>query len=215
MRDIVFFREGLVNMEKKKIQELIKNREKYCVEENFVGIGSTRKVFKVSEYVIKIHKHNLGYKQSKNELIIYKKMWEKGFNELVAQTYYVDESLSIQKYYKPIALRNNQSYKLDMKKDTKLFPNKYEEILKLLEEEFDCFDLEDTSNYGLNEQGKLIFIDYGMTKKLYEEEWRPLAESGIIRQIEYDYCNVCGIKKELHIYGDNDSDRRCYMCGKE
>lgn len=202
-------------MGENKIQEIIKNKEKYCVEENFIGIGSTRKAFKVFEYVIKIHKHSLGYKQSKNELDIYNKMLKKGLNDLFAQTYYVDESISIQKYYKPVELRDNQTFKLNIKKDLKLLPNKYEEVLHLLEREFDCFDLQDTSNYGLNEQGKLIFIDYGMTTSLFEKEWMPLVGAGILPQIDYELCHVCGIIKELRMYGENDHDRRCYECGKE
>jgi len=202
-------------MEEKVLQEIIRNWEEYCSEENFIGIGSTRKVFKVFDYVVKLHLHSIGLEQSKNELNIYRKMLERELNKLFAPTYYVDEFISIQKYYNPVEMRDNQSFEIDIEKDKNLIPAKYGEVLCLLDKEFDCFDLKDSSNYGLNEQGKLTFIDYGMSKSLYEKQWVPLAEAGILPQIYYDFCSVCGIKKELRMYGDNDNDKRCYKCGKE
>lgn len=84
-----------------------------------------------------------------------------------------------------------------------------------LDQEFDSFDLKDSDNYGLNEQGKLVFIDFGMTKSLYETEWVPLAEVGVLPQIDFDFCTVCGEQKELRMYGEDDGDKRCYSCGKE
>jgi len=92
------------------LQEIIENWNNYCNEENFIGIGSTRKVFRVTDYVVKLHIHLIGYKQSKNELDIYNVMVKKGLNELFAQTYYVDECISIQKYYQPLQLKDNQSF---------------------------------------------------------------------------------------------------------
>ncbi|WP_255505198.1 hypothetical protein [Lysinibacillus sphaericus] len=85
-----------------------------------------------------------------------------------------------------------------------MIPNLFDEVLEILDKNFDCFDLIDSSNYGLNNYGKLVFIDYGMTKKLYEKEWVPLAEEGILPQIHFDFCIVCGLEKELRIYGDDD-----------
>lgn len=197
------------------LNEIIKNRDKYCIDENFVGIGSTRKVYRILDYVIKLHIHPIGYKQSLKELEIYKYMLEKGWNELFAETYYVDESISVQKYYKPLELRNNQTFEIDSMREEQLIPHMYEEVLNLLDKEFDSFDLKDSSNYGLNNSNKLVFIDYGMTKRLYETEWVPLAESGVLPQIYFDFCRVCGIEKELRMYGENDKDKRCYLCGKE
>lgn len=197
------------------LNEIIKNRDKYFIDENFVGIGSTRKVYRILDYVIKLHIHPIGYKQSLKELEIYKYMLEKGWNELFAETYYVDESISVQKYYKPLELRNNQTFEIDSMREEQLIPHMYEEVLNLLDKEFDSFDLKDSSNYGLNNSNKLVFIDYGMTKRLYETEWVPLAESGVLPQIYFDFCRVCGIEKELRMYGENDKDKRCYLCGKE
>lgn len=197
------------------LKELSENWHKYCREDNFIGIGSTRKVFRVNEYVIKLHLHLLGYEQSKNELHIYHAMEERGLQELFAKVYYADEIISIQKYYQPLELRNHQSFEIDKYADAPLMPNLYEEVLNLLDKDFDCFDLKDSSNYGMNKQGKLTFIDYGMSKSLYTNSWVPLAEAGIIPQIDVEVCRMCGLKKELRMYGEHDLDKRCYSCGKE
>lgn len=196
-------------------KQIIQNWNQYCIDENFVGLGSTRKVYRVLDYVIKVHLHPIGYKQSKNELEIYTSMADKGLDRLFAQTYYVDEFISVQKYYKPLELKNNQSYEVKVEENRRLIPNLFDEVLEILDKNFECFDLIDSSNYGLNNDGKLVFIDYGMTKKLYEKEWVPLAEVGILPQIHFDFCIICRLEKELRMYGDDDKDKRCYDCGKE
>ncbi len=66
------------------LKDTIQNWKKYCIEENFIGIGSTRKVFKVSDYVVKFHLHSIGCIQSKNELDIYNVMQKKGLQEMFA-----------------------------------------------------------------------------------------------------------------------------------
>lgn len=197
------------------LQELINHWKGYCNEDNFIGIGSTRKVYRVYDYVVKVHLHRIGYEQSKNEFSIYNKMLEKSLHEMLAVPYYTDESISIQKYYKPIEMRDNQSFEMDIERDKKFLHENYKRVLEILDHEFACFDLKDSSNYGINEQGKLVLIDYGMTKSLYEEQWVPLAEAGILPQIDFDYCRICGIQKELRMYGENDNDKRCYTCGKQ
>ncbi|MBT2640412.1 protein kinase [Bacillus sp. ISL-39] len=197
------------------LKPIIQNWKMYCKNENFAGIGSTRKVYRVADYVIKVHLHPLGYKQSQNELEIYTSMVDKGLDPLLAPTYFVDEFISVQQYFRPLELKDNQTYEIKVQEHQHLIPNLYEEVLAILDQYFDCFDLKDSSNYGLNEECKLVFTDYGMTKSLYEKEWVPLAEEGILPQIHYDFCNECGIEKELRMYGKNDKDKRCYECGKE
>lgn len=197
------------------LNELIKSWGSYCTEDNFIGIGSTRKVYRTRDYVIKIHMHPIGYKQSLKELELWNYAVANDLTELFARTYYVDELISIQNFYEPVELKNNQSFEIDVKREQDLIPNMYKEVLFLLDKEFDSFDLKDSDNYGLNNKKKLVFIDYGMTKKLYETEWVPLAESGVLPQIHFDFCSVCGLEKELRMYGDHDQDNRCYLCGKE
>lgn len=197
------------------LEEIIDNWNSYCKDENFVGIGSTRKVYKVSNYVIKVHLHSNGYKQSQNELKVFSAMERKGLASILAKTYYVDDFISIQDFYHPLELIDNQSYEINSEIHSHLIPDLFETVMNELDKNFDCFDLKDSSNFGLNNSGKLVLTDYGMTKELYEKEWVPLAEEGLLPQIYFESCNTCGEKKELRIYGDNDIDKRCYDCGKE
>lgn len=169
------------------LKELISNWNKFCKEENFIGIGFTRKVYRLSDYAIKVHLHPIGKFQSIRESEVCNEMGKRNLNYLFAETFYVGESISIQKYYVPLELRNNQSYDITVEEDVHFIPNRYEEVLSILDKEFDCFDLKDSSNYGLSNEGKLVFIDYGMNKNLYETEWVPLAESGKLPQIFFDY----------------------------
>lgn len=178
------------------LERLIQNWSQYCKEDNFVGIGSTRKVYKVSDYVIKVHLHPIGCKQSLNELEIYTSMNKKGLDVLLARTYYVDDYISIQKQYKPLELKGNQSYEINAEEHSLFIPNLFGTVLDVLDSEFDCFDLKDSSNFGLDSNHKLTFIDYGMTRRLYEERWVPLAEEGILPQIDFDFCDICKVKKE-------------------
>ena len=146
------------------LKQIIQNWKQYCSDDNFVGIGSTRKVYRVLDYVIKVHLHPIGYKQSLNELKVYSSMADKGLDSLLAQTYYVDEFISVQTYYRPLELKDNQSYEIKVVEHQHLIPDLFEEVLEILDKKFDCFDLKDSSNYGLNNDGKLVFTDYGMTK---------------------------------------------------
>ncbi|GGE71113.1 ASC-1-like (ASCH) protein [Priestia taiwanensis] len=204
-----------IKVKQRTIEDIASNWRMYCIDRNFIGIGSTRKVYRVGKYVVKIHKHPIGYKQSLNELEIYTWMVEAGLSELFAKTYYVDENITIQQYVEQLELRNNQCFEIDIENDQALLPPHYEEVYRILDEKFDSFDLKDSSNYGLDIHNKLVFIDYGMTKKLYEDEWVPLAESGVLPQMELTTCSECGLEKEIRVYGENDTDKRCYACGKE
>jgi DNA-directed RNA polymerase subunit L len=191
------------------------NWRKYCIGENFIGIGSTRKVYRHKEYAIKMHLHPIGYKQSLKEMEIYEFMKAEGLGSLFAETIYADQSVSVQKYYEPVPLINHQSFEIDTDRNKASIQANYEKALRILDAEFDSFDIKDSSNYGFNGEKLLVFIDYGMTRKLYENEWVPLAESGVLPQIYFEQCVSCGTEKELRMYGEYDDDKRCLQCGKE
>ena len=78
------------------ISELIHDWKKYCIDENFIGIGSTRKVFRYYEYVIKVNIHNMGYSQSLKEQQIYEYMKSEGYGHIFAPVYLVNEEVCIQ-----------------------------------------------------------------------------------------------------------------------
>ena len=197
------------------ITEIVENRADICTEDHFVGIGSTRKVYRWKDFVVKVNLHSIGHQQSIRELEIYEYMQANGFGELFAPTYYVDEEICIQQYFPELPMMDHQSYDIHEQSEFQKFPNKYKECVELLDEKFDIFDIKDSSNYGLNERSELVFIDYGMSKKLYEDAWVPAAENGEIPQIDVLACDKCGIVKEIRMYGEADSLIRCHSCGKE
>ncbi|MDQ0177737.1 protein kinase [Bacillus chungangensis] len=199
---------------KKDVNFIINHLDDLLCEESFIGIGSTRKVYRYKEFVIKKHLHELGYKQSLNEQKIYQTLEAQNLSKHIAPVLYMDQHMIIQPYYKPLDLINNDTYDLDFEKDDRI-TNDLKKALSLIDKELDGFDFFDSSNYGSNENGELVLIDYGMTKKLYENMWVPLAEEGILPQIFIEKCQSCGLEKELRIYGEHDTDRRCLACGKE
>ncbi|TFE02274.1 protein kinase [Jeotgalibacillus salarius] len=191
----------------------MENWKDYCTAQNFLGVGSTRKAYRAGNKVIKVHLHPIGYEQSRHELLIYQEMKRLGYVGYFAEVTEVHKEYAVQSFAKPLELRNAQTY--DLSEDDERLTEPYKKILSILDHEFDSFDLKDSGNFGINEAGRLVFIDYGMTKKQYESEWVREADAGVIPQIFFEACAVCGVEKELRIYGKDDQDRRCVGCGKE
>lgn len=189
------------------VDELIKNAE-------MIGIGSTRKVFRYENYVIKTFLHPIGYAQSKNEYDMYKSLEALGLEKHIAPILFISEKYVIQPFYEQLPLNNNCSYDIDLEMDSRMTED-LKTALDVIDKELDGFDFEDSGNYGLDKDRKLILIDYGMTKKLYEEQWVPLAEGGTLPQMRFEKCRVCNVEKELRMYGENDTDNRCVDCGKD
>ncbi|QUW20275.1 hypothetical protein JSQ81_10325 [Sporosarcina sp. Marseille-Q4063] len=183
------------------IAELLRDWQSFCVENNFVGIGSTRKVYRWENYVFKVNLHEIGYLQSQRELEIYKYMKKNDFGKMFAPTYYADEQVCIQHYFKELPMYDYQSFDINERVGFWDFPNQFEECLELLDTKFDVFDIRDSSNYGLNNKNELVLIDYGMSKTLYETAWVPAAENGEVPQIEIEVCEACGIKKSCEFTG--------------
>lgn len=197
-----------------RIEEILDKVPKILEAKNFIGIGSTRKVFKCENVVIKKHLHKLGHLQSINEQDVYAALSKKNLTSFLAPILYADENMAIQEYYQSVALKSGETYDIDLGQDERLTAD-LRKAIEEIDKNHDGFDLRDSGNYGLDQSGKLILIDYGMTKKLYEDEWVPLATAGVLPQIYFEKCQVCGQDKELRIYGENDADRRCVECGKE
>ena len=197
-----------------QINDLVNKASEIMRSHNFVGIGSTRKVFKYENFVIKKHLHRIGYLQSVKEQEIYYELTQKNMAKFLAPILYTNEDIAIQPYYQSLPLKNGETYNIDLDLDKRL-TSELRTAIDEIDKKYDGFDLLDRGNYGLNQNGKLILIDYGMTKMLYESEWVPLATAGILPQIFFEKCQVCRHNKELRIYGENDKDRRCIGCGKE
>lgn len=190
----------------------MKNWKAYCTKENFLGIGSTRKVYRAGNEVIKVHLHQIGYEQSRQEKLIYQEMERRGYRSYFAEVKEVHEEYAVQSFASPLDLKDFQTY--DLSADDQRLTADHLRLLELLDREFDSFDLKDSGNFGVDASRRMVFIDYGMTKKRYEQEWVPEADAGVIPQIYFEVCRICGIEKELRIYGEHDLDRRCVECGK-
>ena len=199
---------------KRDIHYILKRLDEILTNENFIGIGSSRKAYRYKQFVIKKHLHEIGYLQTKNEAACYKILQARGLTDHIAPILYFDENIMIQPYFEQLPLINHCSYDLELQEDSRL-PVDLQEALSIIDKELDGFDFRDSGNYGLDGDGNLQLIDYGMTKKLYESRWVPLAEAGVLPQISFEKCQSCGMEKEIRTYGKADMDRRCLDCGKE
>ncbi|WP_347790146.1 hypothetical protein [Solibacillus sp. CAU 1738] len=127
---------------------------------------------------------------------------------------FINERMIIQPFYEQLPLENYQTYDLDLEGDIRLTKD-LKTALNIIDKELDGFDFFDSGNFGLDADGSLVLIDYGMTKAMYEKQWVPLAEAGVLPQIYFEKCSVCHIEKGLRMYGKLDIDKRCVACGKE
>lgn len=53
-----------------ELANLIENWTIYCTKNNFIGLGSSRKVYRFKEFVIKVHLNHIGYYQSLSRFIM-------------------------------------------------------------------------------------------------------------------------------------------------
>ena len=196
------------------IQYILNHLDEILTDENFTGIGSTRKAYRYGPFVIKKYLHEIGYLQTKNEAACYRTLQTRGLADHIAPILYFDEDIMIQSYCEQLPLINHCSYDLNLQEDSRLTAD-LKEALSVIDKELDGFDFRDSGNYGLDGDGNLLLIDYGMTKELYENRWVPLAEAGVLPQISFETCQACDLEKEIRTYGKEDTDRRCVDCGKE
>ena len=180
------------------ISTVLENVDERIKNAALIGIGSTRKVYRFNDFVIKTFLHPIGFAQSKNEYAMYKSLEALGLEKHIAPILYLSEKYAIQPFYEQLPLNNNCSYDLDLELDSRMTED-LKTALTIIDKELDGFDFKDSGNYGIDKDGKLVLIDYGMTKKLYEEQWVPLAEVGTLPQIRYDKCRVCKVEKELNV----------------
>ncbi|MGN7479543.1 protein kinase [Solibacillus silvestris] len=196
------------------ISNVAENADDLIKKAELIGIGSTRKVYRYENLVIKTFLHPIGYAQSKNEYEMYQTLEMQGLEKHIAPILFMSEKYVVQPFYEQLPLMNHCSYDIDLEMDPRMTED-LKAALNVIDKELDGFDFKDSGNYGLNEDGLLVLIDYGMTKKLYEEQWVPLAEAGTLPQIRFEKCRVCNVEKELRMYGEADIDNRCVTCGKD
>lgn len=153
------------------IDDLKKEYKSYMSEDKFLGIGTTRAVFKINQnIVLKVHLNKLGYLQSKKEYEIYNKMDCEKYKYMLSKQYYVCEEFSVCEYAEPMECYNDAA---DVWCRDNL-PFVYDEcdvdmLIDLLADEGIMIDdLSLSTNIGISKEGKLVFIDYGFTEDLYE-----------------------------------------------
>ncbi|ALS77269.1 hypothetical protein AUO94_00800 [Planococcus kocurii] len=96
--------------------------------------------------------------QSIKEKEIYKELNRKGKTQFLVPVLHTDEKLSIQPFYEPLPLKRDETYNLELETDNCL-TNELREVIEEIDKKYDGFDLLDSGNYGLNQDGNLILID--------------------------------------------------------
>ncbi|MER2031067.1 MAG: hypothetical protein ABS903_18045 [Solibacillus sp.] len=66
------------------ISKVVENIEDLLKRAEMIGIGSTRKVYRFEDIVIKTFLHPIGYAQSKNEYEMYKSLEIQGLEKHIA-----------------------------------------------------------------------------------------------------------------------------------
>lgn len=155
----------------KFIEDLKKEYNSYISEDRFLGIGTTRAVFKINQnMVLKVHLNNLGYLQSKKEYEIYNKMDFEKYNYMLSKQYYFCEKYSICEYAEPLECYNDASDVWCGDNIPFIYDEcDLDELIELLsDEDIMVDDLSLSTNIGISKERKLMFIDYGFTENLYE-----------------------------------------------
>lgn len=195
--------------------------KEHITSENSIGQGSTRVSYVVGDYVVKLHKSELGRLQSVNEHRVYEAVrgtvHEKYFNPI----YHVDSEIQVCKLQKPYPV-NEHLWDVD----GHLFEHNYvpfgnggdydlvfcesqKELENLLESlDIQIYDMLHGSNISVAPEGHLIFIDYGLTESMLDMDWsneymqsevhcgicgNPLVERQYINtgKVEVDICEMC------------------------
>lgn len=196
------------------MDEIIKNWQKYCTEENFIGEGTTRTAYRVKDKVIKKHTHPIGHKQSVNELNLYKKLKGTKLEKFIAPIHYVSEEFQITDYYEEIEKNEDGSgfaldcYDFDSATLKLYFYEDEEEFYDYIAQN----GVEDTLsslNNGIDKNGRVVLIDYGMNNSLYQEFFEE-TKKGIIPIFSLETCEKCKRDFEYKYY--IGKEKTYYIC---
>lgn len=123
-----------------QIEEVVNKASEIMNSQNFIGIGSTRKVYKYENLVVKKHLHEIGHLQSIKEQEIYSEMNRKGKAQYLASVLHADEKLSIQPFYEPLPLKNGETYNIELETDNRS-TTELREVIEEIDKKYDGFDL--------------------------------------------------------------------------
>lgn len=121
------------------ISPLLENVEQLIKNAEMIGLGSTRKVYRYDDFVIKTFLHPIGYAQSKNEYEMYKSLEALGLEKHIAPILYISEKYVVQPFYEQLPLINNSSYDVDLKTDSRMTED-LKAALNVIDTELDGFD---------------------------------------------------------------------------
>ncbi|WP_107841182.1 hypothetical protein [Metasolibacillus meyeri] len=91
------------------ITHITQNINQVLRQAQFIGVGSTRKVYRFTNVAIKTFLHPIGYSQSQNELHMYNLLVAQGLADHIAPVLYLDEQYMFQPYFEQLPLINYAS----------------------------------------------------------------------------------------------------------
>ena len=199
--------------------------KEYMQEENLIAKGSSRDVYRAGSLVIKKHTHVLGYKQSKQEEVIYNSLLNEKWKKYLSKPYYVCEDYAIFDYVKPLqtnALHGCDIGCCDLEETYSPAVQDFEQggeagLVSYLKENYEVVvdDLYMTHNIGINEtETNFVFLDYGLTKEL-SEEYDKALQNGEISYYVIECCSACGGDATYKITGDKEELILCEFCGRK
>lgn len=138
----------------------------HCVDHNLIAVGTTRKVFKMGDYVVKQHISPNGYEQSTKECDFYNAL-PSHLQTWFARPYYVSPEYAIFEYVKPYEKGLDGNYYHTSFKDiiSKEKHNNLENFLRELELKTKEYAISFAKlitdlNVGVK-RGEIKFVDYG------------------------------------------------------
>lgn len=207
----------MVQFEELDFEELISAK-------NLIAKGSTRDVYRVGRFVLKKHKHQLGYKQSLNEEAIYISVPEKEWRGYLAKPHYVSKDYSLFDYVEP--LETNPLDGCDIRcSDLDASDEKYGLAIQNIQEnselglvswledvhELMIEDLYMSQNLGIDKsRTNFVFLDYGLDKTLALKH----DEATLKGEIPYQVVEVCPYCKGDAIFEIKGSEETLISCQK-
>lgn len=125
------------------ISKVVENIGDLLKQAEMIGIGSTRKVYRFEDIVIKTFLHPIGYVQSKNEYEMYKSLEMQGLDKHIAPILFLSEKYVVQPFYEQLPLHNYCSYDIDLENDPRMMED-LKTAIEVIDQELDGFDFKDS-----------------------------------------------------------------------
>lgn len=175
----------------------------------------TRVAYKDEGIIVKMSTHFLGDMQSESEKHIWDTVPEK-FRKHFNPIYEVGEGYQKCGYLEPYSDFYLHIWDHPEDKFTMNMYGDWDEPIPyikdsreleawLLSEEINICELRSGTNFGVNEDNDMVFIDYGMTSEMLNIFEQEIAEGNLPYLVEDD-CKICGVNKEI------ENQAICHEC---